>query len=235
MEGMFRDRRDAGRRLAHALAQRGYQGDGIVVLGIPRGGVPVADEVAKALRAPLDVVISRKLRAPYQPELAIGAVTSGDHIRVINEELASAAGATPEYLEREARFQEAEIDRRLRAFRGDRPTVDVRGRTVLVVDDGIATGYTFRAALEGLRRRQPERLVAAIPVGPPDSVADLHELADDVVCLATPEPFFAVGLWYEDFTQTSDEDVVDILQTNWAEREAQAIPTATAARAAAVG
>jgi putative phosphoribosyl transferase len=218
MDGILRDRREAGRRLAEALAEHGYHGDGLLVLGIPRGGVPVADEIARALHAPLDVVIARKLRAPDQPELAIGAVTSGDHLCVVNEELVRAAGVTREYLEREIRHQQAEIDRRLRAFRGDRPPPEVRGRTVLVVDDGIATGYTFRAALSGLRRQQPRRLIAAIPVGPPDSVLLLHSLADEVVCLETPEPFFAVGVWYEDFSETTDEEVADILQASWREQ-----------------
>jgi putative phosphoribosyl transferase len=216
MDGVFYDRRDAGRQLAQALAARGYQGDGLLVLGIPRGGVVVASEVARALDCPLDVVIARKLRAPYQPELAIGAVVSGDHIRLIDESLARATGATPEYLEREVHYQEAEIERRMRAYRGDRPPPDLRGRTVVVIDDGIATGYTFRAALEGVRRQRPERLVAAVPVAPPESLASLRPQADDVVCLATPEPFLAVGVWYQDFSQTTDEEVVALLQENWA-------------------
>jgi len=216
MDGIYRDRREAGQRLAQALADRGYQGDGLLVLGIPRGGVPVADEVARALHAPLDVVISRKLRAPYQPELAIGAVVSGDALQIINEVLAQAAGATPEYIEREVRHQQAEIERRMRAYRGDRPPPDVKGRTVIVIDDGIATGYTFRAALAGLRRLQPGRLVAAVPVAPPESLAEVGAAADDVVCLATPDPFWAVGTWYADFSQTTDEDVIAILRRYWA-------------------
>jgi len=228
MDGQFRDRREAGQQLAQALAERGYRGDGLLVLGIPRGGVPVADEVARALHAPLDVVIARKLRAPYQPELAIGAVVSGDHLRIVNEELAYATGATPEYLEREVRYQQAEIERRWRAYRGDRPPPDLHGRTVLVVDDGMATGYTFRAALAGLRRQGPERLVAAVPVAPAESLEVLHGLADDVVCLATPEPFVAVGVWYEDFSQTSDEDVIALLAKHWAsQREEHSLPAAT--------
>jgi putative phosphoribosyl transferase len=221
MDGIFRDRREAGQRLAQALADRGYEGDGLLVLGIPRGGVPVADEVARALHAPLDVVISRKLRAPHQPELAIGAVVDGDHLRIINKELAHAAGATPEYLEREVRYQQAEIERRMRAYRGDRPPPDMHGRTVIVIDDGIATGYTFRAALEGLRRRLPGRLVAAVPVAPPESLAAVAPLADEVVCLATPEPFGAVGVWYADFSPTSDEDVIAILRCYWARERSE--------------
>jgi predicted phosphoribosyltransferase len=208
----FRDRRDAGRQLAQALKESGYHGDGLLVLGIPRGGVPVADEVASALEAPLDVVIARKLRAPYQPELAIGAVVSGDHLQIVNEELARETGATPDYLEAEIRHQQAEIERRWRAYRGERPAPEIEGKTVLVVDDGIATGYTFRAALAGLRRRRPARLVAAVPVAPPESLPAVRELADDVVCLQTPALFLAVGVWYEDFSQTTDDEVVEILR-----------------------
>jgi putative phosphoribosyl transferase len=164
-------------------------------------------------------VIARKLRAPFQSELAIGAVISGDHICILKEELVRAAGVTQEYLERETRHQQEEIDRRLRAFRGDRPLPEIRGRTVIVVDDGLATGYTFRAALAGLRRQQPRRLIAAIPVGPPDSVASLRSLADEVVCLETPEPFFAVGLWYEEFSQISSEEVTSLLRASWREQQ----------------
>jgi putative phosphoribosyl transferase len=220
MEALFYDRRDAGRQLAQALAARGYASDGLLVLGIPRGGVVVASEVARALDAPLDVVMARKLRAPYQPELAIGAVVSGDHLTLIDETLARATGATLEYLEQEVRHQRAEIERRLRAYRGNRPLPDVHGRTVVVVDDGIATGYTFRAALEGLRRQHPARLVAAVPVAPAESLASLSQFADDVVCLATPEPFLAVGVWFEDFSQTTDEEVIALLQENWARHPA---------------
>jgi putative phosphoribosyl transferase len=221
MDGIFRDRREAGQRLAQALADRGYEGDGLLVLGIPRGGVPVADEVARALHAPLDVVISRKLRAPHQPELAIGAVVGGDHLRIINKELAHAAGATAEYLEREVRYQQAEIERRMHEYRGERPPPDMHGRTVIVIDDGIATGYTFRAALEGLRRRLPGRLVAAVPVAPPESLTVVAPLADEVVCLATPEPFGAVGVWYADFSPTTEEDVIAILRGYWARERSE--------------
>jgi predicted phosphoribosyltransferase len=216
MDGVFRDRREAGRELARALAARGYAGDGLLILGIPRGGIVVASEVARAFGAPLDVVIARKLRAPYQPELGIGAVISGDHLHLIDETLARATGATPEYLQQEVREQQMEIERRMRAYRGDRPPPDVRGRTVLIIDDGIATGYTFRAALEGVRRQRPDRLVAAGPVAPPEGLVSLRRLADDVVCLMTPEPFLAVGVWYQDFSQTTDEEVVALLQENWA-------------------
>lgn len=216
MDGIFSDRQEAGQRLAEALRARGFQGEGLVALGIPRGGVVVAAEVARLLDAPLDVVIARKLRAPMQPELAIGAVVSGDTVPILNPELARATGATPEYLEREIAYQREEIARRLQLYRGDRPPLDLVGKTALVMDDGIATGYTFRAALEALRRQRVERLVAAVPVAPRESLTPLGRWADDVICLATPEPFLAVGVWYHDFSQTTDEEVVALLQENWA-------------------
>lgn len=216
MDGIFADRQEAGQRLAAALRERDYGGAGLRVLGIPRGGVVVAAEVARALDAPLDVVIARKLRAPYQPELAIGAVVSGDATPIVNPELARATGATPDYLEQEVAYQRGEIERRLRLYRGDRPPPDLAGRTAVVIDDGIATGYTFRAALEALRRQRVERLVAAVPVAPRESLALLSRLADDVVCLATPEPFLAVGVWYRDFEQSTDEEVIALLQEAWA-------------------
>jgi len=216
MEAIFEDRHDAGRQLGQVLAERGYQGEETLVLGIPRGGVVVAAEVARTLPAPLDVVIARKLRAPYQPELAIGAVISGDHLILLNEPLARAAGATQEYIEAEIRRQQAEIEHRMRLYRGDRPPPELRGRTMIVVDDGIATGYTFQAALEGLRRCEPRRLVAAVPVAPRDSLETLRRFADDIVCLATPEPFWAVGMWYHDFSQTDDAEVVTLLREHGA-------------------
>jgi putative phosphoribosyl transferase len=225
----FLDRRDAGKQLAEALRERGYDGDRLLVLGIPRGGIPVADEVATALNAPLDVVIARKLRAPYQPELAIGAVVSGDHLQIVDEELARATGATPEYLEAEIRHQQAGIERRWRAYRGERPAPSIEGKTVIVVDDGIATGYTFRAALAGLRRRRPGRLVAAVPVAPSESLPAVRALADDLVCLQTPELLYAVGVWYEDFSQTTDDEVIEILRRAGTRREREAAGRAPAA------
>jgi len=154
---IFEDRREAGRQLANALTKRSYMGQDTLVLGIPRGGLVVADEVAKALSATLDVIIARKLRAPYQPELGIGAVVNGDHVS-INEDLSRAVGATQEYLNREVVYQKEEIERQLRLYRGERSAREVSGKTVIVVDDGIATGYTFRAALESLRQGHPDQL-----------------------------------------------------------------------------
>ena len=213
---IFEDRREAGRKLSSVLIKRGYKNeDGLVVLGIPRGGVVVADKIAEGLSAPLDVIIARKLRAPLQPELGIGAVISGDHLTIVNEEVARAVGATKNYLDREIAYQREEIERRLRFYRGSRPATEVSGKTVIVVDDGIATGYTFRAALEGLRRLNPERLIAAAPVAALDSSEMLNAFADEVVCLSTPAYFVAVGAWYRNFDQTSDEEVATILRRNW--------------------
>jgi putative phosphoribosyl transferase len=212
---IFEDRRDAGRQLAARISQRRYVKESPLILGIPRGGVVVAAEVAEALSAPLDVVIARKIRAPYQPELGIGAVVDGTHITVLNEELVRTVGASKDYLDREIAYQSREVDRRLQLYRGDRPGTEVLGKTVIIVDDGIATGYTFRAALEGLRQRKPLRLVAAAPVGARDTAKMLAAFADELICLSTPFNFMAVGQWYRNFDQVSDEEVVAILQHNW--------------------
>ena len=215
METMiFKNRREAGRQLAATLIKRGYMGKNTLVLGIPRGGLVVADEVAKALSAALDVVIARKLRAPYQPELGIGAIVGGDHI-VLNEEVVRSVAVSQDYLNREIAYQKEESERRLRFYRGGHPAPEVAGKTVIVVDDGIATGYTFRASLESLRQRRPDRLVAAAPVAARDSAEMLKAFADEVVCLHTPVAFYAVGAWYENFDQTSDEEAVAILRRNW--------------------
>jgi len=215
METMiFRDRREGGRQLVRALTGRGYQGKNTLVLGIPRGGFVVAEEVAQALGAALDVIIARKLRAPYRPELGIGAVVNGGHVTV-NEDLSRAVGATRNYMDREIAYQKEETERRLRFYRGEHPAAEISGKTVIVVDDGIATGYTFRAALESLRQRHPDRLVAAAPVAALDSAEMLKTFADEVVCLHTPVSFFAVGAWYQNFDQISDEEAARILHRNW--------------------
>lgn len=218
---IFKDRRDAGRRLASALSKRIDLREPIVVLGIPRGGVVVADEVADALSAPLDVIIARKVRAPHRPELGIGAVVNGDHISVINKELVRAVGASPEYLSREIGIQGEEIDRRLGFYRDNRPALGAAGKIGILVDDGIATGFTFRAALEGLRQRNPGRLVAAAPVAAPDSLEMIKAFADEVVCLSTPVSFLAVGYWYRNFKEVSDGEVMEILRRNWGRNRPQ--------------
>jgi putative phosphoribosyl transferase len=207
---MFRDRREAGRRLAERLLT--YRNDKPVVLALPRGGVPVAAEVAQALDAPLDVLVVRKLGAPGQPELGIGAVVDGDHPRtVVNEEIASALGVSEEYLLREIRSQLTEVDRRQTAYRQGRPALDVSDRTAIVVDDGIATGGTVRAALRGVRRLGPRRVVLAVPVAPIETLEALRAECDDVVCLHAPMTFYAIGEFYRDFGQTSDAEVVKLL------------------------
>ncbi len=206
---LFNDRRDAGRRLAKRLAAEDLPNP--VVEGIPRGGVVVAHEVAKALGAPLDVVISRKVGAPGNPELAVGAVAP-DGALVLDHALVKALGVDERYLKEEAARQREEIARRLNRYRQGAPAIAVTGASVVVVDDGIATGATVLAALRGLRAAGPARLVLAVPVAPPDTLQRLSAEADAVVCLATPEPFYAVGQFYRHFEQTSDEEVMELLE-----------------------
>jgi putative phosphoribosyl transferase len=209
-EPLFRDRRDAGRQLAAALAR--YRQCRPVVLALPRGGVPVGFEVAKALAAPLDVVLVRKIGAPGHEELGLGAIVDGhDPQLVLNDDVIRSVMPPPGYIEAEKQRQLHEIERRRRSYVGDRPAVAVADRTAIVVDDGIATGGTMKAALRGLRRNRPASLVLAVPVAPADSLGELAAECDDIICLATPEPFYAVGLHYRDFTQTEDDEVIRLL------------------------
>ena len=204
---IFADRAEAGERLGEAL--RPLAGSNAVVLAIPRGGVIVGEAAASAVDAPLDVVVPRKIGAPGNPELAIGAVAPG--IRVLDRRMVDGLGVSDAYLDREIAAQEAEIERRQQAYRQGRPPQPVEGRVAIVIDDGVATGSTAVAALRWAREQGAERVVLAVPVAPPQSLDRLRAEADDVVVLDTPSPFFAVGEWYEDFEQTTDRQVVDAL------------------------
>lgn len=207
---VFSNRVEAGRMLAGALAC--CKDERVVVLGIPRGGMPVAREVAEALGAPLDIAVVRKLGAPGQPELGIGAVVDGDHPRAIfNREVIESLGVDDDYINREIERQLKEIKRRELEYRGIEPAVPLAGKTVIVVDDGIATGSSVRAALRGVRRARPKQIILAVPVAPPEAIDALRDDADKIVCLETPENFFAVGQFYRDFHQVSDEEVKRIL------------------------
>jgi putative phosphoribosyl transferase len=204
----FRDRADAGRQLAWRLQQ--YRTEAPVVVGLPRGGVPVAAEVARALEAPLDVLVVRKLGCPWQPELALGALGE-DGAMVLNQPLIAGIGLAPQQLAAVVAAERGELERRLARYRGNRPPVPVAGRTVIVVDDGLATGASARAAARVLRRRGAQRIVLAVPVAPPDTVKALGDVADEVVALETPRAFLAIGQCYDDFTQTSDQEVTRLL------------------------
>lgn len=207
---VFLDRAEAGRRLADRLLV--FKDQHPVVLALPRGGVPIGFEVARVLDAPLDLVLVRKLGAPHHAELAIGAIADGDHPELVTgPELIAALAVTPEYLERAKTTALQEIARRRRVWLGNRPSVEVSGRTAIIVDDGIATGATMKVALRATRQRKPSRLVLAVPVAPPHSIEELGHEADDVVCLETPDNFFAVGQFYRRFPQLGDEDVADLL------------------------
>ncbi len=204
----FLDRTEAGARLAPRLMH--LKGEDVVVLGLPRGGVPVAFEVAQALGAPLDVMVVRKLGVPFQPELGMGAIGEGG-VRVINDRVVEMAGVSPEQLEQVERRERAELERRAASYRGGRPPVPIAGRTVVLVDDGIATGSTARAACRVAAARGADRVVLAVPVASPEAVADLGREAE-VVCLEVPSHMWAVGEWYRDFSQTSDEEVIRLLE-----------------------
>ncbi len=211
----FRDRFEAGRILAEKLAAYRDRAD-VLVLGLPRGGVPVAWTVAQALKAPLDVFLVRKLGVPGHEELAMGAIAMGG-VRALNVQVVRALQISPETLDRVAAQEQQERDRRERLYRGDRPPLDVEGRIVILVDDGLATGATMRAAVEALRQQHPARIVVAVPVGAAETCDDLRKIADEVVCVQTPEPFYAVGMWYDDFSQTTDEEVRELLAQGVAE------------------
>jgi predicted phosphoribosyltransferase len=206
----FLDRRDAGRALGAKLASYRNRND-VVVLGLPRGGVPVAFEVALALDAPLDVFLVRKLGSPGQEELAMGAIASGG-VRVLNPTVIRSLRISAEEIERATRREEEELRRRELSYRGDRPPLDLRSRIAILVDDGLATGSSMRAAVEAARKLAPARIVVAVPVAPFSTAREMRRIADDVVCVATPEPFDSVGRFYEGFDQTTDEEVRELLR-----------------------
>jgi len=208
----FIDRRNAGRMLATRLAKYAGRND-VVVLALPRGGVPVAYEVASALAVPMDVFLVRKLGTPGHRELAMGAIASGG-VRVLNEDVVRWYGISESAIERIAREEQEELERRERAYRGDRPAPDLTNRIVILIDDGLATGSTMRAAAQAVRARRPAHVVIAVPVGAPQTCAELAAVADEVICARMPEPFSAVGQWYLNFDQTSDDEVRELLQTS---------------------
>ena len=205
----FRDRREAGRLLGAHLSAYANLPD-VLVLALPRGGVPVAAEVARALEAPLDVFVVRKLGVPGHEEFALGAIATGG-VRVLNEEVVQALRIPDRVIDALAAREQEELARRERVYRGHRPPLDVRGRTVILVDDGLATGATMHAAIRALRQQQPARIVVAVPTASPETCAELKTEVDDIICATTPDPFYAVGLWYEDFSQTTDEEVRELL------------------------
>jgi len=206
---LFANRREAGRRLARRLGPKAFSRP--IALALPRGGVPVAFEVARLLDLPLDVFVVRKLGVPGHPELALGAIASGG-IRVLNHDVIGMLGIPRSEIERVAESEASELVRREHAYRGHRPPLELKGGTAILIDDGLATGASMRAALKALRQNEPARVVVAVPVAPPDTCRDLRDDADEVVCAETPEPFYGVGAWYDDFSQTSDEEVAKLLE-----------------------
>jgi putative phosphoribosyl transferase len=207
---LFQDRREAGQALARELAS--YKGSSdLIVLGIPRGGVVVGHEIAKALGAPIDVYITRKIGAPHNPELAIGAVAS-DGTLIIDQQLVRRLGVDEDYIEEESKRQKDEIARRLSEYRGDRPSPELAGKIVILVDDGVATGATTLVTIRAIKAQDPSELVLAVPVGPRDSIESLRQEVDKIVCLHAPEIFWAVGAFYNVFDQTSDAEVKALLQ-----------------------
>ncbi|HWP58418.1 MAG TPA: phosphoribosyltransferase [Candidatus Acidoferrales bacterium] len=220
MKAVFEDRADAGQRLAQKLRNYADRSD-VLVLALPRGGVPVAYEVARALGVPLDVFLVRKLGVPGHEELAMGAIATGG-VRVVNETVIREIGISPETIDAVAEREAAELARREQLYRGEAPPPDVRGRTAILVDDGLATGASMRAAARALRRMEPSKIVVAVPVAAVDVCAELRREVDDVVCLVAPELFMSVGSWYGDFSQTTDDEVRELLARARQERESKA-------------
>ena len=215
----FKDREEAGRILANRLTK--YADQTPIVLGLPRGGLPVAFEVAKALKAPLDVYVVRKLGVPGHEELAMGAIASGD-VRVLNKPVVEDLRISEEAIETETRKEQEELKRRELLYRGKRPPLDVSNRTVVLVDDGIATGSTIKAAIAALKKQKAGRIVVAVPVAPASTIDELKTEVDEVICVSTPEFFHAISLWYDEFPQTSDEEVRELLKKAETKKQAAA-------------
>ncbi len=218
---LFRDRTEAGKVLADRLAAYANYPDAMV-LALPRGGVPVAFEIAEALNLPLDVFVVRKLGLPGHEEFAMGAIASGG-ARVLNQDLIRQLSLSDEIIEHIVAREQRELERRERTYRGERPVLDVRDRIIIIVDDGLATGSSMRAAIVALRQKRPTKLIVAVPVGARITCSELEALADEVICVETPESFSAVGLWYRDFSQITDEEVNDLLERNRKNSEARNI------------
>ena len=218
MNRVFADRTEAGQRLARALHAYAGRAD-LLVLALPRGGVPVGWEVARAIGAPLDLMLVRKLGVPGQEELAMGAIASGG-VQVLNADLVASLGIDPQVIAASAAREQRELARRELAYRGARPPPTIAGCCVILVDDGLATGATMRAAVAALRQRQPAHIVVAVPVAPPDTVARLRAEADEVICLETPTAFFAIGPWYREFPQLTDDEVRELLAAAWRDSDA---------------
>lgn len=207
---LFMDRRDAGMRLAKELSE--YEGrSDVLILALPRGGAPVAYEVARHLKAPLDVFLVRKLGLPGHEELAMGAIASGG-VKVLNEDVVRAMDLPERVVEGVAAREQQELERRERAYRGDQPPPEIEGRTVILVDDGLATGASMRAAVLGIKAQSPTSVVVAVPVAAPETCQEFEDEVDAVVCAVTPQPFYGVGYWYQDFSQTTDEEVRELLE-----------------------
>jgi putative phosphoribosyl transferase len=215
----FRDRADAGRILAADLSHYAGRTD-VIVLALPRGGVPVANEVARAIGAPLDIFLVRKLGLPGQEEFAMGAIASGG-VRLINNDVVRAYGVSAAQIESIVAAEQRELDRRERAYRDGRPLPQIAGRTVILIDDGLATGFSMRAAVMALRADAPARVVVAVPVAARETCEEFRDLVDEIVCAETPDPFYAVGIWYEDFSQTTDREVHELLRAAHSRQRAQ--------------
>jgi putative phosphoribosyl transferase len=207
---IYRNRTDAGKQLAARLREYANR-DNVLVLALPRGGVPVGFEVAKALNAPLDIFLVRKLGVPGHEELAMGAISTGG-VRVLNEDIVDYLQIPEDVIDAVAAIELRELERRERVYRGDRPEPDVQGKTIILVDDGLATGSTMRAAAAALRQQNPARIVVAVPVSAPQTCDEYRMGVDEIICAKTPEPFYGVGMWYEDFSQTTDEEVRELLE-----------------------